>query len=93
MTMQAFTDNFEDNSTEAGFQFTFFCDICHEGVKTKFTESKTYKKGKFFSGFGKAISFGASLLGQDNIGYRAEHGADILSERFHGMSPEVAERA
>jgi uncharacterized C2H2 Zn-finger protein len=86
--MQAFTDNFEDNSTEAGFQFTFFCDICHEGVKTKFGESSTFKKGKFFSGLGKAFSFGASLLGNSNLGYQAERGTNILSERFHGMSPE-----
>jgi len=88
MTMQAFTDNYQDNSTEAGFQFTFFCDICHEGYKTRFQESKTYKKGKLFGGLGKAISFGASLLGKDSLGYKAERGSDILSERFHGMSPE-----
>lgn len=88
MTMQAFTDNYQDNSTEAGFQFTFFCDICHEGYKTKFDESATYKKGKFFGGLGKAISFGASLIGKDHLGYQAQRGSDMLSERFHGMSPE-----
>ena len=87
MTMQPFTDNYEDNSTEAGFQFTFYCDLCHEGYKSKFIESKTYKKGKLFSGIGKAVSFGASILGKGNIGYHAERGSDILSERFHGMSP------
>jgi len=43
---------FEDNSTDAGFQFTFFCDICREGYKTEFTESKTYKKGRFLRGLG-----------------------------------------
>ncbi|MCX6578800.1 MAG: zinc ribbon domain-containing protein [Candidatus Aminicenantes bacterium] len=88
MTMQAFTDNYQDNSTEAGFQFTFFCDLCHEGYKTKFDESTTYKKGKFFGGLGKAISFGASLIGKDDLGYHAQRGSDMLSERFHGMSPE-----
>ena len=88
MTMQAFTDNYQDNSTEAGFQFTFYCDLCHEGYKTNFVESKTFKKGKFFSGLGRAIGFGASLLGQGNLGYQAERGGSILSERFHGMSPE-----
>jgi hypothetical protein len=87
MAMQPFTDNFQDNSTEAGFQFTFYCDLCHEGYKSKFIESKTYKKGKLFSGIGKAVSFGASILGKGNIGYHAERGSDILSERFHGMSP------
>jgi len=88
MPLKAFTDNYADNSTEAGFQFTFFCDTCQEGYKSAFIESKTYKKSKFFSGLGKAISFGASILGQDNIGYKVERGSDILSERFHGMSPD-----
>ncbi|MGI6448707.1 MAG: hypothetical protein ACOX3R_00005, partial [Desulfitobacteriia bacterium] len=48
MVLQPFTDNYEDNSTEAGFQFTFYCDLCQEGYKTKFIESTTYKKGRFF---------------------------------------------
>jgi len=26
--LQAFTRNYNDNSTDAGFQFTFYCDIC-----------------------------------------------------------------
>lgn len=88
MAMQPFTDNYEDNSTEAGFQFTFFCDHCREGYKTEFIQSKTNKKGKFFSGLGRAISFGASLIGQDHLGHNVERGSDILSERFHGMTPE-----
>ncbi len=88
MPLKPFTDNYADNSTEAGFQFTFFCDLCNEGYKSEFTASKTYKKGKLFSGLGRAVSFGASLIGKDHIGYDIERGADILSERFHGMSPE-----
>ena len=47
MALTAFTSNYEDNSTDAGFQFTFFCDICREGYKTEFTEAKSYKKGGF----------------------------------------------
>jgi len=88
MAMQPFTDNYADNSTEAGFQFTFFCDACHEGYKTQFIESNTYKKGKLFKGLGRAISFGASLVGQNHLGYDVERGSNMLSERFHGMSPE-----
>ena len=52
MALTAFTSNFEDNSTDAGFQFTFFCDICREGYKTEFTEAKSYKKGRFLRGLG-----------------------------------------
>jgi len=88
MTLQPFTDNFADNSTEAGFQFTFFCDLCKEGYKTKFIESKTHKKAGLMRGLGRAISMGASLLGKSGAGYTIERGADILTERYQGMSPE-----
>lgn len=88
MPLQPFTDNFADNSTEAGFQFTFFCDLCQEGHKTKFIESKTYKKAGLLSGLGKAISLGATILGQSGLGSTIERGSDILTERFQGMSPE-----
>ena len=89
MALKPFTSNFEDNSTEAGFQFTFFCDACHEGYKTEFVEAKSYKKGRFFRGLGGIIGAAAQMSGKfGNVGYGAERGADILSERFEGMSPE-----
>lgn len=56
MSMQPFTSNFADNSTEAGFQFTFYCDLCREGYKIRFIESKTHKKGKLVRGLGGIIS-------------------------------------
>lgn len=40
---KSFTRNYQDNSTEAGFQFTFYCDICNDGYKSSFIESETYK--------------------------------------------------
>jgi len=83
-----FTSNFSDNSTEAGFQCTFFCDVCKEGYKTRFTESKTYKKKKFFKGLGDVISTVAQMAGKSSIGYGIERGADAISQRFTGMSPE-----
>ena len=64
MPMQAFTRNYEDNSTEAGFQFTFYCDLCSDGYKTKFIESKSYKKAGFLRGLGKAVSLGADVIGR-----------------------------
>lgn len=57
--LNAFTRNYADNSTEAGFQFTFYCDICNDGFKSSFVESDTYKKGQLFRGIGR----GASALG------------------------------
>lgn len=83
-----FTDNFADNSTEAGFQFTFYCDICKEGYKTRFTASKTYKKKKFFKGIGGIVGAAAQLTGKYNIGYGIGRGTDAISERFTGMTPE-----
>lgn len=88
MPLQPFTRNFEDNSTEAGFQFTFFCDRCNDGYKTNFTESKTYKKAGLFRNVGRAVSIGAGLLGHGGTGGSFERGADILSERFEGHTPE-----
>lgn len=87
MGMKGFTDNFADNSTEAGFQFTFFCDTCHEGYKTGFTASTTYKKGKFLSGFGKVAGAATQMAGKYNVGTAVHTGADVLGEKFHGMSP------
>jgi len=88
MPLQAFTRNYEDNSTEAGFQFTFYCDLCSDGYKTKFIESQSNKKAGFLRGLGRAVSIGTDLVGIGNIGGHVESGTDILSERFHGMSPE-----
>ena len=88
MALQPFTRNFADNSTEAGFQFTFFCDHCNDGYKTEFVESKSYKKGSLLRGLGRAASLGASILGKSGTGYQIDRGANILSERFQGMSPE-----
>ena len=86
--MKPFTDNYADNSTEAGFQFTFYCQICNEGYKTSFIESKTYKKGSLLRNIGRATNIATSLLGGHRFGYSVERGADLISERFHGMSPE-----
>ena len=88
MTMQAFTSNYADNSTEAGFQFTFYCDLCREGYKTKFIEAKSYKKANLLRGISRLANLGATLAGGQTIGYNIERGMDTLRERFQGMSPE-----
>ncbi|MCX6832353.1 MAG: zinc ribbon domain-containing protein [candidate division Zixibacteria bacterium] len=88
MPVQAFTRNYDDNSTDAGFQFTFHCDLCEDGYKTNFIESKTYKKAGFFRGIGKAVSVGSDLIGRGGFGGHFESGTNILSEKFQGMTPE-----
>ena len=57
--LKAFTRNYEDNSTEAGFQFTFYCDLCQDGFKSSFMESESYKKGSLLL----SISGGARVVG------------------------------
>ena len=88
--LKSFTRNYHDNSTEAGFQFTFHCDICNDGYKSSFIESSTYKKGNTL----RSITRGAGILGNliggsaHNLGWSVERGGHVLSERFEGRSPE-----
>ena len=88
--LTSFTRNYEDNSTEAGFQFTFYCDICNDGFRSSFIESETHKKGNLFNGIGRGASALGSLLGgkAGRLGYGADRAVDILSQRFEGRSPE-----
>jgi len=88
MALQSFTRNYEDNSTDSGFQFTFYCDICQDGYKSEFVESATYKKKGFLKGLTEGVGLGARFLGLHDVGYGVQRGGDILSERFDGMSPE-----
>ena len=62
--LTSFTRNYQDNSTEAGFQFTFYCDLCNDGFKSSFIESETYKKGSLLRG----IAGGARVLGNLSAG-------------------------
>lgn len=84
----AFTRNFADNSTEAGFQFTFYCDLCNDGYKTKFVEAKSYKKRGLFRGIGRVASAAGFMTGRFGTGYGVQTSADVISERWAGMSPE-----
>lgn len=88
--LKAFTRNYEDNSTEAGFQFTFYCDLCQDGFKTSFIESETHKKGSFLRGISGGARAVGNLFGSkaSNLGWSISRGGDVLSERFNGMSPE-----
>lgn len=88
MALKGYTDNYGDNSTEAGFQFTFFCDHCREGYKSAFVNSSTYKKAKLFSGLGKVASAGASMAGAYRTSTAVNVGQSLAGERFHGMSPQ-----
>jgi len=76
MPMQSFTRNYEDNSTEAGFQFTFKRDICGDGYKTSFIQNKTFKKKGLWSDLGKVASIGQEITGI-SVGNTLQRGTDI----------------
>ena len=88
--MTAFTRNYEDNSTDEGFQFTFYCDSCNDGYRSSFIESEANKKRKGLRGIGEGVWAMSSLFGGrlSNVGWAVERGANVLSERFDGMSAE-----
>ncbi|MFZ5974006.1 MAG: zinc ribbon domain-containing protein [Bacillota bacterium] len=88
MAMQSFTRNYQDHSTEAGFEFVFDCDICGDGFKTSFVECRSYKRGSFFKTLSDGISAGARLVGLHNVAYSVDQGSHIASRRFDGMTPE-----
>jgi len=88
--LTSFTRNYQDNSTDAGYQFTFYCDCCNDAYRSSFVESSTYKK----RGAGRLLGQGAGVVGNliggraSSLGWAAERGADVLGERFDGQSPD-----
>lgn len=88
MAMQSFTRNYQDNSTEAGYEFVFDCDNCGDGFTTQFVECRSYKRGNLFRTLGEGIGAGARMLGLHDIAYGVDRAGDLASRRFDGMSPE-----
>jgi hypothetical protein len=84
--LKSFTRNYEDNSTEAGFQFTFYCDICNDGYKSSFIESSTYKKGQGLRG----LSRGAGVL---EVSGAEPRSIGIRSSAAGTSSPRVEDRS
>ena len=88
--LHSFTRNYNDLSTEAGFQFEFTCDCCGNGFKSSFIQSTTYNKRKKADGFGRMASSLGSLIGGagHNIGWAINRGSDALSNNLDERSPE-----
>ena len=89
MALQAFTKRFEDNSTQAGFQFTFNCDICGAPYKSQFYKSKSYKEGNILKELGSVANIVASMDPKySNVANTGSREANTESQRFSGMSAE-----
>ena len=88
--LHSFTRNHNDLSTDAGFQFEFFCDCCGNGVKSTFIPSTTYGKRQKNQRLGGLSSALGGLIGGvgGDIGHAISRGTDFIGNRFEGQSPE-----
>lgn len=88
--LHSFTRNYNDLSTEAGFQFEFFCDCCGNGFKSTFVKSSTYGQKAKGERFGRmASSLGGFLGGKaSDLGWALERGSDVINSKFGGESPQ-----
>ncbi|MCL2143529.1 MAG: zinc ribbon domain-containing protein [Methanomassiliicoccaceae archaeon] len=88
--MKAFTKNYQDNSSDAGFEFTFLCDVCNDGFKSSFIASDTYKKNKGSRLLGKGAGIVGNLIGgkANKVGNAAERGGDVAADQFSDKSPQ-----
>jgi hypothetical protein len=50
-----FTDNYQDLSTESGFQFKFFCESCGNGYMSSWRPNKTGMAGQVVRGLGNVF--------------------------------------
>lgn len=88
--LHSFTRNYNDLSTEAGFQFEFFCDCCGNGFKSTFKESTTFGQKSKSERFGRMASNLGSLLGgrMNDLGWALERGSDAINSKFNNESPQ-----
>ena len=88
--LHSFTRNYNDLSTEAGFQFEFFCDCCGNGFKSTFVASTTYGKKTKSERFGRIASDIGSFFGgrASSLGWALERGSDAVGNKFDNQSPE-----
>ena len=88
--LHSFTRNYNDRSTEAGFQFEFYCDCCGNGFLSTFRPSSTYDQRQKSQRLGRFASTFGSLLGgkASDLGWAVERGSDLVGDRFNDQSPE-----
>jgi hypothetical protein len=88
--LHSFTRNHDDLSTDAGFQFEFFCDCCGNGFKSTFIESTTYKASKNTERLGRGASVLGNLFGGQlsELGWAIDRGSDLVRDQMSNQSPQ-----
>lgn len=88
--LHAFTKNYNDLSTEAGFQYEFYCDCCGNGFKSTFRESSTYNSRKRTEGLGRGAGLIGNLFGGvfGSLGNAIESGSHVIRDRMEDRSPQ-----
>ena len=79
MSLIQFTENYEDLSTDQGFQFKFFCDRCRNGYMSSFQTSALGAAGSLLRAAGSMFGgvFGSAANSTYDIQRavaRVEHG-------------------
>jgi hypothetical protein len=82
MSLISFTSNYQDKSSEHGYQYEFFCDSCGNGFTSHFEENKLGMAG----GFMRAAS------GIFGVGHSLAEGADELRDSMRGKARDDALR-
>jgi len=87
--VQSFTKKFEDQSTDKGFKFVFFCDIGGEEVHTTFVHYGAGGKAEMGRLFGKGLSIASTAIpGMSGAGQRGDALMGAISDRYGKMSPD-----
>lgn len=88
--LHSFTRNHNDLSTDAGFQFEFYCDCCGNGYKSTFENSSTYGQRKKTERFGGLASGLGSLFGgiAGDLGSALDRGSSMLGNSLDTESPQ-----
>ena len=74
--MIPFTDNYTDHSTEAGYQFEFFCERCGNGYKSGFQASAAGIGGKVLRGIGGLLGGRAA-----DVAYAGDQARDLTESK------------
>lgn len=85
MALIQFTRNYQDDSTDRGFQFEFFCDRCGNGYRTRFQPSAT-------GAVSSALDAAGGLLG-GVLGRAADVGHTVHSAAWEKAHDAAYERA